>query len=85
MSPSLIGWGPGGNLLKSKAGRKRLLLSEFDGYEMVNPLTNQVDKYHLYFADMHISSEQFLFLILPSKPKDRHLNTSELHASNLRE
>jgi len=52
---------------------------------MVNPLTNQVDKYNFYFADTHTSSEQFLFLILPSKPKDRHLNTSELHASRLRE
>ena len=52
---------------------------------MVNPLTNQLDKYNFYFADMHISSEPFLFLILPSKPKDGHLNTSELPASNLRE
>jgi len=49
---------------------------------MVNPLTNQVDKYNFYFADTHTSSEQFLFLILPSKPKDRHLNPSELHASH---
>ena len=75
--------------LKAKQAGKDFFLmqidSEFDGDEMVKPLTNQLDKYNFYFAEMHISSEQSLSLILPSKPKDGHLNTSELHASNLRE